>query len=323
VVGLPCYRDLQPIGEGLLGSSRLCLRAGLTGAQGDNETGRTCIPRRRPDGTPAMRICCGRSSSGVADILVRVEPDRVAVVTLNRPARRNAVSLAMWRELARTFRELSDEGAVRLVILTGAGGHFCAGADISEFAAVRGDAAAGRAYEAAVEGCYEALCALGKPTVAAISGSCVGGGCALAMACDFRIADPTARFGIPAARLGVVYTVRECRMLLSLVGLAGAKRILFGGELVGIEEALRLGLVDGTAEVDVVQAAVAFAGPMRDNAPLSIAGAKLILNALACDDLEAKADAIEALMHRALESEDSKEGARAFMAKRRPAFKGR
>lgn len=259
----------------------------------------------------------------MSDILVRTEPDLVAVVTLNRPARRNAVSLAMWREQQLVFRQLSDERDVRLVVLTGAGGHFCAGADISEFAAVRGDAAAGRAYEEAVDGCYEALSALGKPTVAAISGSCVGGGCALAMACDFRIADGTARFGIPAARLGVIYSVRECRMLLSLVGLAGAKRILFGGEIVGIEEAMRLGLVDGMAEGDVVRAAVDFAGPMRENAPLSIAGAKLILNALACDDLEAKAGAIEALMDRALESEDSKEGPRAFMEKRRPAFTGR
>jgi enoyl-CoA hydratase/carnithine racemase len=245
------------------------------------------------------------------------------LITLNRPARRNAVSLAMWRELQLICRRLSEAQDVRLVILTGAGGHFCAGADISEFAAVRGDAAAGKAYEEAVDGCYEALSGLGKPTVAAISGSCVGGGCALAMACDFRIADATARFGIPAARLGVVYSVRECRMLLSLVGLAGAKRILFGGEIVGVEAAMRLGLVDVMAEGDVVRAALDFAGPMRENAPLSIAGAKLILNALARDDVEAKTEAIEALIDRALESADAKEGARAFMAKRRPAFTGR
>jgi enoyl-CoA hydratase/carnithine racemase len=259
----------------------------------------------------------------VSDILVRTGPDLVAVVTLNRPARRNAVSLAMWHELARICRGLSDDPAVRIVILTGAGGHFCAGADISEFAALRGDAAAGRTYEEAVDDCYEALGGLAKPTLAAISGSCVGGGLALAMACDFRIADASARFGIPAARLGVVYSVRECRMLLSLVGLAGAKRILFGGEIVGIEAALRLGLVDSVAEGEVVRAAVDFAGTMRENAPLSIAGAKLVLNALAADEVEARMAAIEALMERALESEDAKEGARAFMEKRRPAFTGR
>jgi enoyl-CoA hydratase/carnithine racemase len=259
----------------------------------------------------------------VPDLLVRTGRDSVAVVTLNRPARRNAVSLAMWRELQLVFCRLAEEREVRVVVLTGAGGHFCAGADISEFAALRGDAAAGRAYEEAVDGCYEALSGLGKPTVAAISGPCVGGGCALAMACDFRIADATARFGIPAARLGVVYSVRECRMLLSLVGLAGAKRILFGGEIVGVQEAIRLGLVDGVAEGDVVEAAVEFAGPMRENAPLSIAGAKLILNALARDDVEGEAAAIEALIDRALESEDAKEGARAFMEKRRPVFTGR
>jgi enoyl-CoA hydratase/carnithine racemase len=259
----------------------------------------------------------------VSDLLVRIGPDSVAVVTLNRPARRNAVSLAMWHDLRRIFCELSEDPDLRLVILTGAGGHFCAGADISEFSAVRGDSAAGRAYEEAVEGCYEALSGLGKPTIAAVSGSCVGGGCALAMACDFRIADDTARFGIPAARLGVIYSVRECRMLLALVGLAAAKRVLFDGEIAGIEEAMRLGLVDGMAGGDVVQAAVDFAGPMRANAPLSIAGAKLILNALARDDVEAKTEAIEALMQRALESEDYKEGARAFMEKRRPTFTGR
>ena len=262
----------------------------------------------------------------MSDILVRTdEPASVAVVTLNRPARRNAVSLAMWRALRSTFDGLSDDPAVRLVILTGAGGHFCAGADISEFAAVRGDAAAGAAYEEAVDACYGALGALGKPTVAAVSGYCVGGGCALAMACDFRVADRTARFGIPAARLGVVYTVRECRLLLALVGLTAAKRILFGGEILGVDEAARVGLVDAvTGEGgDVTQAAVGFAGGMAENAPLSVAGAKLILDAIAHDRVEAEADAIGALMRRAMDSEDYREGARAFMEKRRPVFTGR
>ena len=163
------------------------------------------------------------------DILVSVEGRGVAIVTLNRPAKRNAVSLAMWRRLGAIFPELEERDDVRVVILTGAGGNFCAGADISEFPTLRADSKSGRIYEAANEAAAMALRDCRKPTIAAVSGYGMGGGCALALACDFRVGDATTRMGIPAARLGVVYGELDCAMLYRQVGLANAKRVLYSG----------------------------------------------------------------------------------------------
>jgi enoyl-CoA hydratase/carnithine racemase len=259
----------------------------------------------------------------VSDILVAKRTPQIAIVTIDRPARRNACDLAAWRDLAAAFTELGRDRTIRLVILTGAAGHFCAGADISEFAALRADSATGAAYEHDVEACYAAIAALPQPSIAAVSGSCVGGGCALAMSCDFRIARGDARFGIPAAKLGAVYTIRECNLLISLVGLANAKRILYGGDLMDAAAAARIGLIDERVDGDPIEAAIAFAETMIGNAPLSIAGAKLVLQAIAQGTLDHSKPAIEALIDRAFDSEDSKEGGRAFLEKRRPNFSGR
>jgi enoyl-CoA hydratase/carnithine racemase len=259
----------------------------------------------------------------VSDIIIARRAPAIAVVTINRPARRNACNLAAWRDLAAGFAALGRDPEVRLVVLTGAAGHFCAGADISEFSSRRADSEAGARYEEVVEACYAAIEALPQPSVAAIEGACVGGGCALAMCCDFRIADDGARFGIPAAKLGAVYTAYECNLLISLVGLVEAKRILYSGDLVDAAKAARIGLIDEAGKGDVIERAIAFAGGMTANAPLSIAGAKLTLQAIARGELERHAAAIDAIMARAFDSEDYKEGARAFMEKRRPRFAGR
>jgi enoyl-CoA hydratase/carnithine racemase len=258
----------------------------------------------------------------VSDIALERRTSSIAIVTINRPARRNACNLAAWRDLAKSFNTLSDDREVRLVILTGAGGHFCAGADISEFSTARADSVSGTRYEEEIEACYTAIERLRQPSIAAIEGSCVGGGCALAMCCDFRIARRGARFGIPAAKLSVIYGIHECRLLLPLVGLSNAKRILFKGELVDTAEAARIGLVDKEAVDDPIEAAIAFAGGMVDNAPLSIAGAKLILGSLARGEIERNTAEIEELMRVALESSDYREGTKAFAEKRRPKFIG-
>jgi enoyl-CoA hydratase/carnithine racemase len=256
------------------------------------------------------------------DILVERQATGIALVRLNRPARRNAVTYAMWRRLGELFAQLASESAVRALVLTGNGGCFSAGADITEFAALRADAAAAERYETAGETCTRQLAALPKPTVAAISGPCMGGGLSLAEACDFRVADRTALFAVPAARLGIVYNIVECRDLLALVGLARAKRILFSGARFGAAEAAQLGIVDELAD-DVLAKACDLLAPMVENAPLAIAGMKRVLNALAANEVEAQAQAIATAIARAAGSADHREGVKAFSERRKPAFEGR
>jgi enoyl-CoA hydratase/carnithine racemase len=258
----------------------------------------------------------------MSDIVIEYRPPAVAIVTINRPARRNALHLDAWRDLAAGFRALAAAKEVRLVVLTGAGGHFCAGADISEFARVRADSTGGNAYDREVEAADAAIRALPQPTIAAVAGSCVGGGCALALSCDFRVMDRGARFGIPAARLGTIYSIEECRLLISTVGLAAAKRVLLSGELLDADTAREIGFADRVVDGDVVAAAIAFAEPMMANAPLAIAGAKEILEALARGEVECRRLRLEALIRQALDSADYREGAAAFLEKRRPRFTG-
>jgi enoyl-CoA hydratase/carnithine racemase len=246
--------------------------------------------------------------------------DGVAVVTFNRPQRRNALTLAMWEELGRLFQGFAEDSAVRAVILTGAGEHFCAGADISEFAANRADVAQGDRYDAVVDEASDAIGHFPKPTFAAINGFCLGGGVGLALACDFRIASAEAQFAIPAARLGIVYGLSEIRNLLATVGLPRAKRMLFGAERIGTAEAHRIGLVDEIA-ADPLARARQIAATMAANAPLSISGAKAILAGLVAGTLDSATAKAHAA--RAQESEDYREGRTAFMEKRKPVFQGR
>ena len=256
-------------------------------------------------------------------ISVEREQSGVAVVTIDRPERRNACNQAMWRELGRLFREFAEDSAVRAVVLTGAGGHFCAGADISEFETARQDAAGAERYEADVAACERAIRDCPKPTVAAVAGYAMGGGCGLTVVCDFRIAHISARFGIPAARLGIVYTVMECQALANIVGVTNAKRILFTGEWVDAAQAAAMGLTDEVTDGDVVAAALAFVGRMAENAPLSIQGAKMTLNAIAEGEAAVREPELRAFAARAADSADYAEGRRAFMEKRKPRFSGR
>lgn len=257
------------------------------------------------------------------DILVD-RTDAVAVITINRAARRNALTLAMWQAIARTLDALGGEAGVRAIILTGAGGAFCAGADISEFAAVRATVEDGRNYEAAVDAAHVAISGCSRPTIAAVSGPCYGGGVALALSCDFRVGDPTAYFAIPAARLSNVYGVVETRALYDAVGLAAAKEVLFTGRRYDAHEAHRIGITthhasDGTS----LEAAHALAQTMSGSAPLTIKGAKVVLDAIARGATDERSGEIHRVMDDAIASEDYREGVAAFAARRDPVFKGR
>ena len=256
-------------------------------------------------------------------ILVSTASGGVATVTLNRPRKRNAVSLAMWRRLGEIFAELGGRQDVRVVILTGAGGHFCAGADISEFSTVRSESQSGRMYEAANEAATIALRDCRKPTIAAISGYGMGGGCAIALACDLRVGDATTRLGIPAARLGIVYGELDCQLLYRQVGLANAKRVLYSGRPFDASDCMTMGLLDIVAADTALEGAHALAAEIAGNAPLSLAGSKIVLEALAADATEPRHAEISAIIDLAMNSADYREGARAFLEKRKPAFTGR
>ena len=137
----------------------------------------------------------------------------VATVTLNRPGKRNAMTLGMWQETSRIFSALGTDSSIRAIVMTGAGGNFSVGADIAEFAFVRCSADAAAAYEVAVDAAADAIAATPQPVIAAIDGYCLGGGCHLALAADFRFADASGKIGIPSARLSIVYGVRIMALL--------------------------------------------------------------------------------------------------------------
>ncbi|WP_165356546.1 enoyl-CoA hydratase/isomerase family protein [Sphingosinicella sp. BN140058] len=171
----------------------------------------------------------------------------IARLTLDRPEARNAVPPEGWRPIAALAERALADGA-RLVVLAGRGGAFCAGADLSEFARLRGDPDALRGFREAMCETFDRLAQLPIPIVASIDGACFGAGVALAMACDMRIAAPSAKFGITPAKLGIAYPQGDIHRLVSLVGRGQAARLLFTAATIDAAEAHRIGLVDAVSE---------------------------------------------------------------------------
>ncbi len=256
------------------------------------------------------------------DILTEIDPDGIALVTLNRANKRNAVSRAMWQRLGPLFGELGARPDVKAIVLTGAGGNFSAGADISEFSAIRQSAADIAAYEKAGHDAAAGIRDCPKPTIAAVHGFGVGGGCALALACDIRVGDPTTWMGIPAAKRGIVYSEIDTSLLLRQVGLARAKLVLYSARNFPADECKAMGLIDVLAEA-ALPGAIKEARTMAENAPLSIRGAKMMLEAMAQNCLEERKPSIHAAMHDAVSSDDYREATLSFMEKRPAKFQGK
>ncbi|WP_176133968.1 enoyl-CoA hydratase/isomerase family protein, partial [Paraburkholderia hospita] len=257
------------------------------------------------------------------DILIDQRGDGTAIVTIDRPQRRNACDFDAWTDLKAAFERFAQDRSVRLVVLTGSGGHFCAGDDIVAFAAAKADPAHAEVYRQRIQEAYAAVQSAPLPVIAAISGVCAGGGCSLAMCCDFRVADATARVGVPVAKLGLVYPTIQLQRLAWLIGASNARRWLYSGQMFGIDEIGRTGFADAVAEGDVVEAALRFGAPMTAAAPLSIAGSKAQLNAVLAGQVAQRRAELDAMVARADDSEDFREARAAFAEKRTPHFKGR
>jgi enoyl-CoA hydratase/carnithine racemase len=249
----------------------------------------------------------------------------MARITFNTPERRNAVSLAMWKQAADMLRDCAGDEHVRLVILTGAGDKaFVSGADISKFETERSTEEQVAHYEEATAAFHAALTELPKPTIAMIRGVCVGGGVAIAIDCDMRICSEDAQFAIPAAKLGLGYGYAGVRRLADLVGPSNAKEIFFTARRFSADEALAMGLVNRVVPGADLETFVAdYAEMIGANAPLTMASIKQIVGEIAKDPDDRDLDACVRSVAACFASEDYVEGRRAFMEKRKPVFRGR
>lgn len=244
----------------------------------------------------------------------------VATIHLNRPDKRNALNGAMWAELIALTEEADADPAIKVIIVTGEGGSFAAGADIGEFDKTRTDQAAA---EAALDITYRAqmrLRRVGKPTIAKIRGACVGGGCGIALCCDLRFADTSALFAITPAKLGLIYTVADTKRLVDVVGAPRAKDILFTGRTFGADDALGYRLIDWLVQPEGLDKAVSdYAALICEASQFSARAAKAIIHDI-LDGLDDDTVETRKLFTDAFKGADFAEGHAAFMAKRKPRF---
>jgi enoyl-CoA hydratase/carnithine racemase len=257
---------------------------------------------------------------------LRVDVDsRVARLVIDNGAKRNAFDLDMWRALPPLIAAIDAEPEARVVVIAGAEGlPFCSGADISEFSTVRATSAGGRDYEAANVAAFEAISSCAKPTIAAISGFCMGGGMGIAAACDLRIAREGTVFAIPAGRLGVGYPPSAMRFVVAAVGPQLAFDMFFTARRLDAKEAFDAGfLARLLAPEGFVAAASELAATIAANAPLTLKAAKAAIRAAASLPGAPSVAECEALAAQCFDSSDYMEGRAAFLEKRAPKFTGR
>jgi enoyl-CoA hydratase/carnithine racemase len=247
-------------------------------------------------------------------------------ITFNQPEKRNAVSQEMWQAMPEYVADLAADPAIRVVILRGAGETaFVAGADISQFKDRRRNAADEEEYRRISGAGSDSLARLGKPLVAMIHGFCIGGGVSIAITCDLRIAADDARFGIPAARLGLGYHYKGMEKLMSLIGPSYTKELFFTARTdFTAQDALRMGLVNQVVpKADLERFTRDYALTMSRNAPLTQRSAKASVEQLLKPEAQRDYALLDKLIKDCFDSQDYQEGVKAFSEKRRPQFQGR
>jgi enoyl-CoA hydratase/carnithine racemase len=247
----------------------------------------------------------------------------VGWLIFNNPERRNAVSVDMWEAIPQVIAQYEADPEVRVIVLAGAGDKaFVSGADISQFEKERSSADAVQRYEELAEGAAAKLASCDKPLVAMIRGYCLGGGVNIAVLCDIRVAADDARFGIPAAKMGLGYRASSMKNLVEVVGGAYAREIMITARQFTAAEAREMGLVNKVVSVaDLEKAVKEYTDAIGGNAPLTMRTAKRIIRELGRVDYDAAKT--KAWAKECFDSEDYKEGRKAFMEKRKPVFKGR
>ena len=251
--------------------------------------------------------------------LVLTQNGPVAVLTIDRPEKRNAMTAAMWAAVPEVLAGPAADPAVRALVVTGAGASFCAGADISDLLGGADPADPMADVRRANLAAQAALRAFPKPTVAMIRGHCIGGGVEIAASCDLRFSDPSGLFGVTPAKVGIVYPPTSTKALMELVGPAMTKYLLFSGELIDAPTALRTGLVDQVVPAEGLESEVArFTGVLAERSGLTQRATKEIVAALSAGrDGEAE---VAAWYRTTIDSGELAEGVTAFTERRRPQF---
>ena len=248
----------------------------------------------------------------------------IHIITIDNQPRLNAFTRDMWAAVPGAIAAAEADRQVRVIVITGAGNKaFSAGADISEFGDNRTGQAA-RAYDEINHAAYEALLGASKPTIAMVNGYCFGGACELAICCDLRVGCDTASFSVPSAKLSLGYNPRWIKPMLAVMTAAKVKEMLFTGRRYLAPEALAMGLLNTMVPAaDLEAETMRLAAEIAANAPLSIRAAKASVDALMANPESADLQALDAMVLGCFDSDDFREGARAFMEKRKPVFRGR